>query len=95
MIPPRKASRLLLGGTIDVGSGGDVVELTAGGAFDDFEVPTFLYASLSAPDKTKMVTLANLLDAFLPELDATAFPLLNNISLCRSLVLRVRRAAAL
>ena len=80
MIPSAEGITILLGGTIDVGSGGDVVELTAGGAFDDFEVPTFVYASLSAPDKTKMVSLANLLDAFLPELDATAFPLLNNIS---------------
>ena len=70
---------IALGGTIDIGSGDDAVALTVGAALDDFEVPTFFDAALSSVDQGKLVSLATLLDDFLPELDASKFPLLDNI----------------
>jgi hypothetical protein len=69
-----------LSGTIDVGSGDNAVALSAAAVFDDFEVPIFVSAALSSVDAGKSVTLAQLIDAFIPELNLGGFPLLSNIS---------------
>jgi hypothetical protein len=68
-----------LGGTIGIGKGDGAVTLALYGAVDDF-VPTFIEADLSPASAGKSVTLAQLVDDFLPSLDLTSFPLLNNIS---------------
>ena len=69
-----------LQGTIDVGSGDDAVQLTAGADFDDFEVPIFVEAALSSVDSGKSVALSTLIDDFIPELNLSSVPLLNQIT---------------
>jgi len=72
---------LALAGSIEIGTApGPQVVLTLGGGIEDFEVPSFIAASLSAPDKDKAVTLAQLIDAFIPSLNMDQYPLLNQIS---------------
>jgi hypothetical protein len=70
-----------MAGTIQIGTDDQkAVLLTAGAGFEDFEVPDYIAAELSAEDKDKSVTLANLITDFIPSLDLTHFPLLNSIS---------------
>jgi hypothetical protein len=72
---------LALAGQIAIGTDpGQQVILELGGGIEDFEVPSYVEASLSAADKGKSVTLAQLVTDFIPSLNLTNFPLLNNIS---------------
>src|SRR5271165_574726 len=71
---------IALAGTLTIGTGPQAVLLDVGAGLDDFEVPSFLAAELSDVDKDKPVTLAALIDDFLPSLDLSKVPLLNNIT---------------
>ena len=73
---------IALAGEITIGTGPEAVLLDVGAGLDDFEVPSFLAAELSKADKDqqKSVTLAALIDDFLPSLDLTKVPLLNDIT---------------
>ena len=71
---------IALAGTFTIGTGPEAVLLDVGAGLDDFEVPSFIAAELSDVDKNKPVTLAALVDDFLPSLDLTKVPLLNNIT---------------
>jgi hypothetical protein len=70
-----------LGGTIQIGTGEpDPVNLSVDTAILDFEAPSFIYAALAPSDAGKSVTLANLITDFIPSLNLSNFPLLNDIS---------------
>jgi hypothetical protein len=70
-----------MAGVIEIGTGQPKpVLLTAGAGFLDFEVPDYIAAELSAENPTDSVTLGQLVTDFLPVLDFTKFPLLNDIS---------------
>jgi hypothetical protein len=70
-----------LEGTIEIGAGQpEPVKLELGTALLDFEAPSFILARLSPADQGKSVTLAALITDFIPSLNLTNFPLLNDIS---------------
>lgn len=70
-----------LDGTIQIGTGEPApVNLEVATAILDFEAPSFVKAELSSADKDKSVTLANLITDFIPSLNLTNFPLLNDIA---------------
>lgn len=72
---------IVMGGTIQIGTGqAEPVNLTVATGLLDFEAPSFIFAELAPADKGKSVTLANLIDDFIPSLDLSNFPLLNDIS---------------
>ncbi len=71
---------IALAGEITIGTGPEAVLLDVGAGLDDFEVPSFLAAGLSDVSKGKPVTLAALIEDFLPSLDLTKVPLLNDIT---------------
>ncbi|MEM9556481.1 MAG: hypothetical protein AAGC60_19645 [Acidobacteriota bacterium] len=81
---------------VSVGFSDGVVNLAVGGSFTvgqtnpvtmeidvsiaDLELPDGIVAELSSADKGKSVTLGELIDDFIPGLDAASFPLLQDIS---------------
>lgn len=68
-------------GTIEVGTGeSQPVLLTVGVGVEDFELPSYVQASLSAENPNAAVTLPHLVQDFIPELDLTKVPLLNQIT---------------
>jgi hypothetical protein len=71
---------IALAGEITIGTGPESVLLDVGAGLDDFEVPSFLAAELSKADRGKPVTLAALIDDFLPSLNLTSVPLLKDIT---------------
>lgn len=68
-------------GTITVGTGSGAVILSLALGIEDFEAPSFFFAELQAADKGKLVTIPELVQDFIPELNLTNFPLLNEISI--------------
>lgn len=70
-----------LEGAIQIGTGQPApVNLDVATAILDFEAPSFIKAELSSADKDKAVTLANLINDFIPSLDLNNVPLLKDIS---------------
>lgn len=68
-------------GTITVGTGSGAVMLSLALGIADFEAPSFFLAQLQAADKGKLVTIPELVQDFIPELNLNSFPLLNQISI--------------
>jgi hypothetical protein len=69
-----------LGGDIQIGTGPNAVHLVVAAAILDFEAPIFVKAELAPIDKDKSVTLAQLIENFIPDLHLGNFPLLSDIS---------------
>ena len=68
-------------GTIEIGTGqSDPVSLEVATGIVDFSAPSFIKAELKSEDKDKAVTLPQLVTDFIPSLDLSSFPLLNQIS---------------
>jgi hypothetical protein len=68
-------------GTITVGTGSGAVILSLALGIEDFEAPSFFLAQLQSADKGKLVTIPELVQDFIPELNLNNFPLLNQISI--------------
>jgi hypothetical protein len=68
-------------GKIEVGTGEpNPVLLTVGGGVEDFELPDYIEASLSAENPNAQVTLPNLVQDFIPTINLDNVPLLKNIA---------------
>jgi hypothetical protein len=76
-------------GTIQIGTGAPAVDLTVGTAIIDFEAPSYIQAELAPASQGKSVTLAQLVTDFIPSLDLSNFPLLNDISFSELMFLAV------
>lgn len=77
-------------GVIQIGTGQpEPVNLEVATAILDFEAPSFIKAELSSADQGKQVTLAQLITDFIPSLNLTNFPLLNDISFSELMFLAV------
>ena len=68
-------------GTIEIGTGEPhPVLLSVGGGVVDFELPDYIEASLSSENPKAQVTLPNLIQDFVPEVNLNNVPLLKNIA---------------
>lgn len=69
-----------LGGTFTIGEGDGAVKVTVIGSIANFEVPNGIVFQLTPADKGKSVTVPQLVQDFVPEIDLNDVPLLKEIS---------------